>query len=313
MKLLIFHPRLADKIADAIAGEFPNVSIQKIKETKLPLPDLSHIEVMIAANDITENMFLNMPRLQWLHLTSTGHNQVKKGNPKPDLKVTNAGSIPAVAVAEFVFMEILNDAKGFSLLLKQMESKTWKHPKADLIQNKNLTIVGTGKIGLEIAKRAKAFGMKVTGVNTTGRWVESFDQIYSAKEILKATQTADYLVLAVPEQQNTVDLISEKVLASLRPEACLINVSRSQVVNQTFLKRQLNAGNLRTAFLDTFDEEPLPTSDEFWTTKGVHITPHCAFLSPQHEIQTLKLIVQNVSKFLKNEDLLNRCFPETAD
>ncbi len=313
MNLLIFHPRLADKIADAIADEFPNVSIQKIKDTKSPLPDLSKIDAMIAANEITEGMFQNMPALKWLHLTSTGHNQVKKGKPKSDLKITNAGSIPAVAVAEFVFMEILNDVKGFSVLLKQMESNSWKHPNADLIQNKNLTIVGTGKIGFELAKRAKAFGINVTGVNSTGHAVDFFDRIFAVTEIVRSMQNADYIVLAVPEKQNTINLISEKVLASLKPEACLINVSRSQVVDQSFLKKQLNAGKLRSAYLDTFDQEPLSSADEFWTTKNLYITPHCAFLSSQHEIQTLKLIVDNIAKYLKNDDLLNRCFSEPAD
>jgi len=169
-------------------------------------------------------------------------------------------------------------------------------------------IVGMGGIGCEVARRATAFGMAVRGVDRHPErvapppGVERVDGLDRLEELLG---WSDFAVIAAPHTPETERLFDAKRLAALRPSSYLINVGRGAIVVLDDLVAALRAGTIAGAALDVFEVEPLPPGHPLWDFRNVILTPHTAGYSPVVAERHRALIVENVSRFARDEPLLN--------
>jgi phosphoglycerate dehydrogenase-like enzyme len=169
-------------------------------------------------------------------------------------------------------------------------------------------IVGMGSIGCEVARRARAFGLSVRGVDRfPGRvWppegVERVDGIDRLEELLG---WSDFAVIAAPQTPETTGLFNARTLAWLRPTSYLINVGRGAIVVLADLVADLRAGKLAGAALDVFEVEPLPPDHPLWDFPNVILTPHTAGYSSAIAGRHLSTLVENVRRFRCGEPLLN--------
>ena len=144
------------------------------------------------------------------------------------------------------------------------------------IYGSRITVLGTGDIGTEFARRAKAMGAKdIRGVRRTKKAADpAFDGVFTHEELDSLLPDTDILVMALPSTADTVGILSRDRIALLPETAYVINVGRGTAIDQSALVEALNAGKLAGAALDVFEKEPIPAGDPVWDAKNLLITPH---------------------------------------
>ena len=240
------------------------------------------------------------PALRWQQTPSAGVNHILTPTfLERDIILTNGAGTFAIPIAEFVLTYILYHAKSLNTLLALQSQHTWMR-SIDLplqeVMDTTLLIIGAGSIGQAIAQRAKAFGMRVWGVNRHPKPLPDFEKVVGDawRELLPQ---ADYVVVATPLTPETKGLIDAATLKLMRPSAYLINIARGAVVDEPALIAALSEGRIAGAGLDTFCREPLPPDSPFWSLPNVFITPHCSGMTPRITERTIALFLDNLARY----------------
>jgi phosphoglycerate dehydrogenase-like enzyme len=170
-----------------------------------------------------------------------------------------------------------------------------------------LGIVGLGHIGREVARRARAFGMRVRAVDpvqdSAPDGVESLGPVEVLPELLG---WSDFVVIAAPHTPQTEKLFRRAAFRQMKRDAVLINIGRGAIVDLADLAAALEAGEIGGAALDVFETEPLPADHPLWRMNDrVILTPHVAGYSPRIAERHLKVLVENLCRFLGNDPLEN--------
>lgn len=227
---------------------------------------------------------------RWLQLITAGYEQlVTSGVPKR-ITVSTAGSVWSPVVAEQAMLLMLALARRMTKVIAAQERREWDNTirkDMDMLGGGRLTIVGMGSIGSELAKRAKAFGMKITGVNRSGRPHPAADRTVPAQQLREALSDADFVVVAAPLASDTVGLIGAAELAACPPHAVIVNVGRGAVIDSAALLRALNEGGIAGAGLDVTDPEPLPPDSPLWAMPNVIVSPHIGGAAPERYYERL--------------------------
>ncbi|MBW4580317.1 MAG: D-2-hydroxyacid dehydrogenase [Tildeniella nuda ZEHNDER 1965/U140] len=259
--------------------------------------------------DLLQRVLGAAPNLRWHQTLSAGVNHIL--TPlylQRDITLTNGAGTFGIPIAEFVLTYILFHAKNISFLLSLQANHTWKQsiqlPTQEVF-GKSLLIIGAGKIGQEIAKRASAFGLRVWGSRRHPQLTPGFERVVGLDEWRSLLPEADYIVLATPLTSETHHLIDETALRAMRSTAYLINIARGAVVDEVALIRALQEGWIAGAGLDTFHTEPLPPESPFWSLPNVFVTPHCSGFSPCIVERAIALFLDNLDRYRTGQPLRN--------
>jgi phosphoglycerate dehydrogenase-like enzyme len=165
-----------------------------------------------------------------------------------------------------------------------------------------------GAVGEEIARKCKAFGMTVYGVNRSRKPVDAVDRFFGLENLLAVARDVDFFIVVVPLTPETRGMVGAEVFSAMTPTAFLLNLARGPVVDEQALMRALESKTIAGAALDVFDEEPLPQNHPFWKMKNVILTPHIGGTSTLYANQVLSILRENLRQYLKGERhaLLNR-------
>ena len=177
-----------------------------------------------------------------------------------------------------------------------------------------MTILGFGTIGQEVARRAHAFGMHVTGIRRRmDQPAPPFvDRLVGAAQLDEALRASDVLVISAPFVAETDRLIRAEQLALLNRGAVLINVARAKIVDEPALLAALDSGQLGGAVLDVFEREPLDPASPLWALPNVIISPHSAGVRPDHWSAVIDLFGDNLIRFQSGEPLRNLVNPHAG-
>ena len=167
-----------------------------------------------------------------------------------DVIVTATRGIHGVPMSEMAFLMMLAFNRDFRRIERQREAKTWERFPGTLLDGKTVGILGLGAIAEDMAPRFKAFGMRVVGISRTNRPIAGFDKIYTRAEIAQAAAELDYFVLLVPLEDDTRNIVNDRVLSAMKPTAFLINLARGGVLDEDALIRALNGKKIAGAALD---------------------------------------------------------------
>ena len=189
-----------------------------------------------------------------------------------------AGSV--VALSAFTGMLVL--ARNMHILFRKQYEREWfpvrfgpLEPRG--IEDNTAVIVGTGSIGLEIARLCKTLGMTTIGVRrNAGAAAPNFDRIVTLDQKDEVLAQADWVFLACPLTDETFHLMDADAFSKMNPHAGLINVARGPVVDENALVDALKSEQIRCAYLDVFEIEPLPRTSPLWDMHNVILTPHAA-------------------------------------
>jgi phosphoglycerate dehydrogenase-like enzyme len=228
--------------------------------------------------------------------------------------ITSASGVHAGPLAEFAMFGLLAFTKGLPRLLADTQARRWEHyPMAELA-DRTLLVVGLGAIGTEAARLAKAFGMHIIAVNRTGRTdFGDIDEIRTSRFLGDLLPVAHAVVLTLPLTlpltEQTRGMIDAQAISRMRTDAILINIGRSGVVEEDELIQALEHGQLAGAALDVFATEPLPPDNLLWHLPNVLISPHTAALSVRENERIVALFTENLRRYLRGDDLINRVAP----
>lgn len=253
--------------------------------------------------------------LRWVQATAGGAGeQVRAAGLTDDelarVLITRAGGVHVGPLAEFAFFGLLALTKGLPRLLADKAGRRWDHyPMAELA-DATLLVVGLGSIGAEVARLAKAFGMRVIAVNRTGRTDSPYvDESRPPRFLGDLLPVAHAVVVALPLTEETRGIIDGKAIARMRTGAFLINVGRGGVVDEPALVDALTGGRLGGAALDVFATEPLAPHSALWDLPNVIISPHTAGLSVHENERIVALFTENLRRYLTGDELISRVDP----
>lgn len=217
-------------------------------------------------------------RLQWIHATSAGVDQLLFDDLRQsEVVVTNARGFFDRSIAEYVLGTILAFAKDTPGNMAYQHRNEWCHRDTETIANKRVLVVGAGSIGHEIGAMCQAVGMTASGVARTARDGNStFERIHATDTLLTHLPDHDYVVIAAPLTDSTHHLFNDQAFAAMKPNARLINVGRGPIVDTDALLRALDNEQIAGAALDVFEEEPLPPTHPLWNYDNVLMSAHMA-------------------------------------
>ena len=236
----------------------------------------------------TPRYALDAPELKWIISPSAGVNHFVKSEHfrESGVMLSNSSGAYGVTIAEHIVMTALAMLRRLPEYQTHMASRDWfRGYTLKSIKDARITIIGTGDIGQETARRLKGFGPeRIVGVNTRGENPDGslFDCTVPAAAPGSAAPAAsldtvlpetDILIMAIPATPLTYHLMDEKRLAMLPDGALVINVGRGVTIDEPALIRELKQGRLRAA-LDVFEKEPIPEDSELWDCPNLLITPH---------------------------------------
>jgi phosphoglycerate dehydrogenase-like enzyme len=253
------------------------------------------------------------PQLKWVQSTSAGIGQfvhrMNYARRLPDTVFTTASGVHAQPLAEFCIMTMLAFTKGLPRMMRDQARKHWERYAGTDLCGRTLGIVGVGKIGTEVARLARPFGMTVLGVKRQAGGVEPaslhLDELHPIEMLHAVLPRAEYLVLVTPHTGETEQLIGARELALLPQGAILINIARGAVVDEPALVQALQSGHVGGAALDVFAEEPLPEDSPLWDMDNVLVSPHSGSTSDRENGKLTDLFCENLTRFLAGEPLRN--------
>jgi phosphoglycerate dehydrogenase-like enzyme len=248
---------------------------------------------------------------------------------KPDLVATTLSGAASPQMAEHVVLMML--ALGHHLpelfdLQRRAEwpSERWKRFSPKELNTSVVGIVGYGSIGREVARLLYAFGTTVLatkrdvmhpedqGYRHEGQGDPQGDlvrRLYPPQALRSMLKECDFVVVTLPLTAETRQVMAAEELAAMKPSACLVNVSRGEVVDHAALIAALRERKIAGAALDVFPEEPLPADNPLWKLPNVIITPHISGFSPHYDERAVELFSENLRRYLAGLPLYNQIDP----
>ncbi|MGC8667280.1 MAG: 2-hydroxyacid dehydrogenase [Chthonomonadales bacterium] len=231
------------------------------------------------------------------------------------IPVGNTPGVLTETTADLAFALLLATARRLVEADRVTRSGAWKTWSPMFLTGPDvhhavLGIVGMGRIGTEMARRASGFQMEILYSDAQAN--PAAEREFGAKraDLEELLQRSDFVTLHTPLTPATHHLIGPRELALMKPTAILINTSRGQVVDQTALIQALRNGTIRAAGLDVYEEEPLPPDDDLVAMDNVVLLPHIGSASIATRIKMAKLAVENLIAGLRGLPLPNPVNPE---
>lgn len=302
MKLLITGAlKRDDKFFKALMSE--GHSVVYIRDEYIPLAEQS-VDPTQFDGVICNGLFLYTPieqfsHLRYIQLTSAGFDRVPMNYVRSQhIEIHNASGVYCVPLAECVVSGVLQLYKRSRFFMENQRRHQWeKHRDLLELYGKRVCVIGCGETGTECAKRFRAFGCEVIGINRTIRKSPYFEQMALLSQMNEELPKADVVILSIALTKDTYHLINAQRLALIKPGAVLVNVARGGVVDTEALIKTLP--RLGGAVLDVFEEEPLGKDSPLWDAENVIITPHNSFSGDQATERLYACISKNLAVWRK--------------
>jgi len=304
---------LDEKYPRILSEKFPGIRVVTARDKEESVARLAEAEVLYAWS-LPEKHFGAARSLRWLHTPSAGVDEVLyPALVDSDVRITCSRGVSSAALADHALGMILAFSRGIATAVQEQVSGSWPrerffdgNPMPFELDGKILGILGLGSIGREVARRGRAFGMRIHGLKRNkGRKEDLVDRIYGPLEMARFLEAVDFLVVTLPLTRLTEGILDEAALAKLKPGAFLVNVARGRLIREEALIRALEAGRLAGAALDVFAEEPLPATSPLYRLPNVILTPHIGGLHPHYLDRATSQFIVNLGRYLKGESLLH--------
>jgi phosphoglycerate dehydrogenase-like enzyme len=250
--------------------------------------------------------FFRIAGLRWFHTFSAGVDS-------PAFQViidggaalTNSSGASAPSIAQYVLAMMLRRTKPIDAWRDQQARREWAPLEGGELTGQTAGIIGTGAIGSEVARLAKACNMRTIGMRRSANPVSHVDELLTPAGLHDLLGRSDFVVLACPLTAETTALIDEPALRAMKPSATLINVARGRVVHEGALIRALTEGWIAGACLDVFTFEPLPEDSPLWELPNVVVTPHNSPASSLNMERSMAIFLDNLARFASGKTLRN--------
>ena len=310
----VFITRRIAPEAIALMSKHAKIDVWEREETP-PRPEfarrMANADGMVlwGQDDVGGELMDAAPRLKVIANIGVGYNNVDvEAAAKRGIRVSNTPGAVTDATADLAIGLMIAIARRVVEMANLVPKGGWNMwgPMEMLgmeVSGKTLGIIGMGRIGTAVAKRAKGFDMKVLYFSRRRCPVEDALGVEYAPDLPTLLRKSDFVSIHVPLNKETRHLIGAKELAYMKPTGILVNTARGAVVDQKALYQALKTKQIWGAALDVTEEEPIPLDDPILKLDNVVIVPHIGTQTLETGIKMSMLAVQNVVAVLKGEPM----------
>ena len=300
--------KLPDKELAALKQSAPQCELRQGDDDAAMDPRwISGVDGVFTEAPLPDALVQQMPNLKWLHVTRGGVNAYLTPTVKSrPIQVTGSKGIHGTVFSEFGLACIFMLAKKLPECIDAQKQKRWQKLSPFEIEGKTIGIVGLGTVGLELARKAKALGMRVIATKRTATAKpDCVDELGTAEFLPQLLAQSDFVVLLLASVPSTFNILSENEMRKMKPSAYLINLTGGRAIEEALLVRALKEGWIAGAVLDAFAKQPLPEESELWNLPNVIITPRIAGITSQKWPALLPVFADNLKRFIAGKPLNN--------
>lgn len=266
----------------------------------------------VLSDTIDEELLSKAPKLKIVANMAVGYDNIDiEACKKHNVIVTNTPDILSETTADLGFSLMMATARRIVEADEWVKEDKWKSWAPFFfagtdIYRKTLGIVGMGRIGEAMAKRASGFDMNIQYHNRSRKKdaEERLDAKYvSFEELL---ETSDFVVTVVPHTKETDKLFNQAAFEKMKSSAIFINISRGKVVDETALVNALKSGEIRAAGLDVFEEEPIRADHPLVGLANAVCIPHIGSASVETRVKMIQLCMDNIQAVVHGEEAITR-------
>ncbi|KAK4228685.1 putative phosphoglycerate dehydrogenase [Podospora fimiseda] len=315
MKLLYPTSLILDP--SKISSSFPTISLHPYDVQSPTIPQDHHnADILITWTNSPQNLsyaVTNLHQLKWIQSLAAGPNDVlSAGFDSSKIKITTGSGLHDRTVAEHTLGLLLVAARRFHEMRDLQNQGKWPghlggpqpdRPKGSFrtLRDAKVTIWGFGNIAKTLTPHLVGLGASVVGV-ARREGIRDGIQVYGEDKLKEVLQGTDALVMILPGDKTTRHVLNKETLSWLPNHAWVVNVGRGTSVDEDALYEALEEGSIGGAALDVFETEPLPEGNKLYGAKNLVLSPHAAGGRPQGSEE---LIIENLAKFVKGEELKN--------
>ena len=325
MKLVI-HPPIESERLRKVEAAADGMAVVNAAEEPQAIREIADADAFFGK--ITPPMLAAARRLRWVQsATASLEHYMFPALVEHACVLTNMRGLYSDVIADHVFGFIICFARNFHAYIRNQQAARWE-PLGGESERSNfaagpgtvsaidrahvhladatLGVVGLGNIGLEVARRGLAFGMRVIAVDPAQAEAPAgVVALWRPERLPDLLGESDFVVIAAPHTPQTVKLFRRPQFQQMKRTAYLINIGRGAIVDLADLTAALQAGEIAGAGLDVFETEPLPRDHPLWRLENVIITPHVAGCSPRIAERHLGVLLDNIGRFVRGEPLRN--------
>ena len=270
-------------------------------ETIVALEDFEAIFIMRERTSFTKSIITALPKLKYIMTSGMRNNAIDLETAKKNKIIVCGTDINSNPAAEITWALILGLFRNMKQEVDNMFQGYWQTTIGLELKGKLLGLIGLGKIGTQVAKIAKAFGMEVCA------WSENLNLTHanelgvlpmSKDDLLK---NADIVSIHVVFGERYKNLISKKELKIMKKSSFLINTSRGLIINEDDLIQALKDETIAGAGLDVYSQEPLPQDHKLRFLPNALLLPHIGYVTAENYSKFYSQMIENLESCLENK------------
>ena len=279
---------------------------QPFENEKQAIEELEECEALLIMRErtlITKNLIDGLKKLKFIATSGMKNKAIDFDSIKKRKIIVSGTEINANPAAELTWTLILGLARNVKAEIDNMYQGYWQTTIGIELKGKILGLIGLGKVGSQVAKVAKAFGMQVMA------WSENLD-LDKCKEldVLPSTKedlisNSDFLSIHVQGGERYKDLIKLKEFDNMKKTAFLINTSRGPIVNEDDLIIALSTNVIAGAGIDVYEKEPLPESHKLRFLPNALLLPHIGYVTAENYSIFYKQMIENLEAFYNDKPI----------
>jgi phosphoglycerate dehydrogenase-like enzyme len=302
------------EIAQELGGpvrEFGRRGFEIRKLDAIEKGERGDVEVLLIRSSglVNPSLFETFPKAKLLQSMSAGVDFINIASiPQSVTLCSNAGAYKE-PIAEHVFAMLLFFTKNLARNHNRLrEGRFDNSPDSTFLAGRTMGVIGAGGIGQSTARIAKAFNMKTIGINSSGKSVPGFDEVWSMKHLDRLLKQSDFVLLSLPLNVHTRNLIDAKRLSEMKDDAVLVNVARGPIISQADLYAHLKAHPNFRAGIDVWwnypkDGEKFSLDYPFFELPNFISSPHIADGVPESTGHGQKRAFENILRYVRKQPL----------
>ena len=268
---------------------------------------VNQADVLYGFPSIPLEQLAESPTLRLLHVPSTGVDRYVTPEMRASrITLTNSRGVHAKPVAEHAVALMLALAYKLPQFQRSQAKNAWEDAGIERLAGQTAGLLGLGAIGEEIARKCKAFDMRVIGTRRDASQVPvNVDEVFSPADTNEVLHQSDFVLCSLPFTAETDHFLDYGRFCAMKSAAYFVNVGRGPVVLEEDLIKALQQGQIKGAGLDVFETEPLPKESPLWGMENVIVTPHAAGNTKANRQRVLAILVENLRRMEAGVPLTN--------
>lgn len=311
---LVFRLQFEGPAVAALASQHKDVRFVQARTHEEAIAELPDADVFIVAGPYYEGAIAEAvnkaTRLRWVQSSSIGTDKFEKSGLPKGVIFTTAAGLKGRTVAEHAMALLLAQVHAVPAMQAYKADKVWARDalrtEVSSVEGMLMLLLGYGSVGLEIARKAKAFDMDVVALNRSGTGEGMADEVHTLSALDHWLGKADFVVSSLPLTEQTRHLIGPAQISRMKPTAIVANVGRGEIFDQTALSEALKDQRIAAGCLDVFETEPLAPSDPMWTLPNLILSPHVAGTGGPMERRFAELVSLNLTRLKVGGALKNQ-------